>query len=636
LARYLQKLGVAPEILVGICVERSMEMIIGLLGILKAGGAYVPLDATYPKARLALMLRDAQVPVLLTEERLLDDLPEFQGRIVCLDKDQKSICQESDENPVSGVRVDNPAYLIYTSGSTGAPKGVLGLHRGAVNRFNWMWKTYPFEAEEVCCQKTSLSFVDSVWEIFGPLLQGITTIIIPDDVVKDPQLLIQNLASEGVTRIVLVPSLLRLMLDASVDLQSQLTNLKIWISSGEVLSKELAQRFRQSMPESILLNLYGSSEVSADSTWYDTSRGQLLSCIPIGRPIANTQIYLLDSNLKPVPVGVPAELHVGGAGVARGYLNRPELTREKFIPNPFVVGERLYKTGDLARYLPDGNIEFLGRIDHQVKIRGFRIELGEIESVLADNPAVGQAVVLLREDDHGENCLVAYIVPGQRSKPSVSQLVTHLRRKLPDYMVPAAFVPMNCLPLTPSGKVDRRALPAPEQKRPDLDQTYATPRSELEHYLSDMWCDILQIDRVGIHDRFFELGGSSIRAARFVDRLQRELGTSIYIISVFEAPSVSEYATFLKKNYAQTVAEKFPHEVGLAAGQIFTDDSLRDATRRFEATYNEQPPPSGKDDGGSDGTPRAKSSNSRWALAERQRQLRQSQQKLGKKAEETE
>ena len=572
------------------------------------------------------MLKDAQVTVLLTQSRLLNDLPEFQARIVCLDKDWKLIAQKSDENPVSGVKADNPAYLIYTSGSTGTPKGVVGLHRGAVNRFHWMWQTYPFKAHEICCQKTSLSFVDSIWEIFGPLLQGIPIVIIPDEAVKDPHLLLQKLASEGVTRIVLVPSLLRLMLDACEDLQSRLNNLKMWITSGEVISKELAQRFQESMPESILLNLYGSSEVSADCTWYDTSGDMLRPFVPIGRPIANTQIYLLDSNLQPVPIGVSAELHVGGAGLAKGYFNRPKLTREQFIANPFVPGERLYKTGDLARYLPDGNIAFLGRIDHQVKIRGFRIELGEIESILTDHPAVGQAVVVLREDVRGEKCLVAYIVPQEQSTPSVSVLVTYLRQKLPEYMVPSAFVTLNALPMTPSGKIDRRALPAPEHKRPDLDQTYASPRSELEHYLSILWCDILHIDRVGIHDRFFELGGNSIRAARLVDRLQKELGASIYIISVFEAPTVNEYAAFLKKNYSQTVTERFPHEVGLVAGQVFTDGSPGDGTGKSEAGGNEQLPSSSE----------GQSLNPRWTLAERQRQLRQAHQRLRKSTGETE
>ena len=636
LAHYLQKLGVGPETVVGICVERSLEMVTGLLGILKAGGAYLPIDPTYPKERLAFMLRDSQVPVLLTQSRLLAELPEIQARVICLDQDWEVIAQESDETPNSGVRADNPAYLIYTSGSTGTPKGVLGLHRGAVNRFHWMWQTYPFKAHEICCQKTSLSFVDCVWEIFGPLLQGIPTVIIPDEAVKDPQLLVRNLASESVTRIVLVPSLLRVILDAFDDLQNRLGHLNTWITSGEMISEELARRFKESMPEATLLNLYGSSEVSADCTWYDTRGAELRPNIPIGRPIANTQIYLLDSNLQPVPVGVPAELHVGGAGLAIGYYNRLELTKEMFIPNPFVSGERLYKTGDLARYLPDGTIEFLGRIDHQVKIRGFRIEPGEIESALADHPGVRQSVVALRQDDRGENCLVAYIVPKNQGSPSISKLVTYLRQKLPEYMVPSAFVTLNSLPLTTSGKVDRRALPAPEQKRPDLDQAYAAPRSELEQYLSKLWCDILHLDRVGIHDKFFELGGNSIQAARCVHKLQKELGTRIPIISVFEAPTVNEYTEFLKTSYRKVVSEKFPKEVSRVAGPIFNDD-FRGAGQGRPGAISEPQSHSLEEDRYPPGSESGANRRSlRWAHTDRQRQLRQVRRGLKKKTGETE
>ena len=636
LAHYLQKLGVGPETVVGICVERSLEMVAGMLGILKAGGAYLPIDSTYPQERLAFMLRDSQVPVLLTHSRLLSKLPEIQARIISLDQDWEVIAQESNETPTSGATPDHPAYLIYTSGSTGTPKGVLGLHRGAVNRFHWMWHTYPFKAHEVCCQKTSLSFVDCVWEIFGPLLQGIPTVIIPDEAVKDPQLLVQNLASEGVTRIVLVPSLLRVILDAFDDLQNRIGHLSTWITSGETISEELVQRFKESMPDATLLNLYGSSEVSADCTWYDTGGAELRHSIPIGRPIANTQVYLLDSSSQPVPVGVPGELHVGGAGLARGYFNRSELTKEKFISNPFVSGERLYKTGDLARYLPDGTIEFLGRIDHQVKIRGFRIEPGEIESVLIDHPAVKQSVVALREDDQGENYLVGYIVPKSQDKPSISNLVTYLRQKLPEYMVPSAFVTLDALPLTPSGKVDRRSLPAPEQKRPDLDQAYAAPRSELEQFLAQLWCNILHLDRVGIHDKFFELGGNSIQAARCVHKLQKELGTRIPIISVFEAPTVGEYTEYLKKSYRQVVGEKFPNEVIRLAGP-FIHDGFRDAGQGQPGAGGELQAPLSEEaynraGSGSESNRRSR----RWAHTDRQRQLRQVRRRLKKNTGEIE
>ncbi|HID30971.1 MAG TPA: non-ribosomal peptide synthetase, partial [Desulfobacterales bacterium] len=309
LAHYLQKLGVGPEVLVGICVERSLEMVVGVLGILKAGGAHVPLDPTYPKSRLAFMLKDARPSVLITQSHLVESLPEHRALVVCLDTDWEVIARESRETPVSQVTADNLAYVIYTSGTTGQPKGVLGLHRGTINRFSWMWKVYPFGKEELCCQKTSLNFVDSVWEIFGPLLKGVPVLIIPDEVVKDPVQLVETLAKHNVTRIVLVPSLLRAILDTYDDLQKRLPDLQIWVSSGEALLGDIVRRFREIMPSSVLLNLYGSTEVSADVTWYDVTLDTTdVAPVPIGRPLSNTQIYILDRYLQPVPVGVPGEL----------------------------------------------------------------------------------------------------------------------------------------------------------------------------------------------------------------------------------------------------------------------------------------------------------------------------------------
>ena len=411
LAHYLQSKGVGPESRVGIWMERSLEMMVALLGTLKAGGAYVPLDPNYPQERLAFMLGDAQVPVLLTAAKFLGDLPEYAGHVVCMDRDGEAISRESEENLVSRIGPDDAAYVIYTSGSTGTPKGVIGLHRGAVNRLNWMWKAYPFKDSEVCCQKTYLSFVDSVWEIFGPLLQGVPTVIVPDDAVKDPHLLVESLAANHVSRIVLVPSLLRVLLDSFGDLQKRLPELRLWVTSGEEIPLELAKRFREVMPQARLINLYGSSEVSADVTCYEIGDDLQEQRVPIGRPIDNTQVYLLDAYLQPVPVGVHGELYVGGAGLARGYLNRPDLTAERFIPSPFRQGEVLFKTGDLGRYLPDGSIEYLGRRDHQVKIRGFRVELGEIESRIKELEAVSNCVVVLREDRPGDQRLTAYYVP---------------------------------------------------------------------------------------------------------------------------------------------------------------------------------------------------------------------------------
>ncbi|NMG06761.1 non-ribosomal peptide synthetase [Brasilonema sp. UFV-L1] len=550
LAHHLRSLGVEPEILVGICVERSLSMIIGLLGILKAGGAYVPLDPTYPQERLAFMLSDSQVSVLLTQQKLVERLPEHEAQVVCLDTDWDIISKHCQDNPTSISKVDNLAYVIYTSGSTGQPKGVFGLHRGAINRFDWMWQNYPFVQGEICCQKTSLNFVDSVWEIFGPLLQGVPTVIVPDEVVKNPQQFVATLAHNNVTRLVLVPSLLRVLLNTYTNLQFQLPQLKLWVSSGEALSIDLLQQFRQSLPDSTLLNLYGSSEVSADVTCCSLNpHAPLPERVLIGHAIANTQIYILDANRQPVGVGVAGELHIGGDGLARGYLNRPELTAEKFIPNPFsdFSATRLYKTGDLARYLPNGEIEYIGRIDHQVKVRGFRIELGEIEARLTQHPTVGEAVVVVREDVPGDKRLVAYVVSQQELTPTFNELRNFLKENLPDYMVPAAFVPMKALPLTPNGKVDRKALPAPDSLHLQLETTYIKPQTDLEKSIATVWQKALNVEKVGIHDNFFDLGGHSLLMVMVHSQLRQIFQADFSILQLFKYPTISSLAKFFNQ-----------------------------------------------------------------------------------------
>ncbi|NMG20301.1 non-ribosomal peptide synthetase, partial [Brasilonema bromeliae] len=556
LAHYLQNQGVGPEVLVGICVERnaggaasrSLHMIIGLLGILKAGGAYVPLDPAYPQERLAFMLSDSQVSVLLTQQKLVERLPEHKAQVVCLDSDWDIISKYSQDNPTNISKVDNLAYVIYTSGSTGQPKGVFGLHRGAINRFHWMWQNYPFVQGEMCCQKTSLNFVDSVWEIFGPLLQGVPTVIVPDEVVKNPQQFVVTLAHNNVTRLVLVPSLLRILLNTYTDLQSRLPQLKLWVSSGEALSIDLLQQFRQSLPDSTLLNLYGSSEVSADVTCYSLSpNAPLPKCVSIGHAIANTQIYILDANRQPVGVGVPGELHIGGDGLARGYLNRPELTKEKFIPNPFsdFSAARLYKTGDLARYSPSGEIEYLGRIDHQVKVRGFRIELGEIEAHLSQHPKVRENVVIVRSDEADSQRIVAYVVSHSGQTLTVTELRDFLESKLPNYMVPAAFVMLEALPLTPNGKVDRKALPAPDDSRPELEAVYQQPQTEVEQTIARILQELLQIENVGIHDNFFELGGHSLLLVQVHSKLQKIFQRDFPLVEMFQYPTISHLTRYL-------------------------------------------------------------------------------------------
>jgi amino acid adenylation domain-containing protein len=556
LARYLTAHGVNGEHRVGIWMDRSLGLMAALLGTLKAGGAYVPLDPNYPQERLAFMLENAQAEVLLTEKRFIQDLPDYGGHVVCVDRDAEAISRESAENPVGSIGPDNAAYVIYTSGSTGTPKGVIGLHRGVVNRLSWMWRTYPFRAGEVCCQKTALSFVDSVWEIFGPMLQGVPVVIVPGDALKDPQRFIETLAASKVSRMVLVPSLLRALLDGLSDLQQQLPHLMIWITSGEEISVELANRFRQAMPGAKLINLYGSSEVSADVTCYEMAGELAGPRVPIGRPIDNTHLYLLDEALNPVPVGVHGELYVGGAGLARGYFNCPDLTAEKFIPSPFHPNAVLFKTGDLGRRLSDGNVEYLGRRDHQVKIRGHRVELGEIEARIKETDAVNDSVVVLREDHPGDQRLAAYCVAAPGCTLSPNDLRTHLRSKLPDYMVPQHFVEMSSIPLTPNGKVDRRALPKPEAEIASA-STYVAPQTEIERAIAEVWREVLKIEKVGLQDNFFDLGGHSLLLARVLSKIRDLLGKQIPMLALFQFPTIGALCRHLCQAEIQSVsAEK--------------------------------------------------------------------------------
>jgi len=465
LAHYLQKLGVGQEVLVGICVDRSLEMVVGLLGILKAGGAYVPLDPTYPKERLAMMLEDAQVPVLLTQQRLVEKLPKHQAQVVFLDTDWEVITQEREDNPLSSITAENLIYVIYTSGSTGKPKGAMNTHQGLCNRLLWMQENYQLTEVDRVLHKTPFSFDVSVWEIFWPLLTGARLVIARPEGHKDMAYLVELITQQQITTLHFVPSVLQVFLEE--DLLKVCQCLKRVISSGEVLPFELQQRFSTCLIAE-LHNLYGPTEAAIDVTFWACTQTGVPQIIPIGRPIANTQIYLLNQHLQPVPIGVAGELHIGGVGLGRGYLHRPELTAERFIPNPYSnePGRRLYKTGDLARYLPDGNIEFLGRIDQQVKIRGFRIELGEIEAALGQHPAVQQTVVLARSDEGSAKHIVAYVVPIQGFSPTNDELGGFLKAKLPQHIVPSVFVMLEALPMTPNGKVDRQTLSVLNQVQP--------------------------------------------------------------------------------------------------------------------------------------------------------------------------
>ncbi|WP_146180916.1 non-ribosomal peptide synthetase [Limnohabitans sp. 2KL-17] len=526
LAHHLRGLGVGPEVRVGICVRRGLDMVVGLLGILKAGGAYVPLDPGYPGERLAFMLHDADPKVLLTQEALLPELPQYAGQVLCLDRDWGRIGQCAQDKPIDLAGPDDLAYVIYTSGSTGRPKGVELCHGNATTFIAWCQQEFSAEEMRRVLASTSICFDLSVFELFTTLAMGGVVHVI-DRITQ------QDLGSLGLTLVNTVPSAVDALLERG-EFPARLRGLNV---AGEALGAELVARVLEREPQLRVRNLYGPSEDTTYSTWCRQGRGEQVT---IGRPIANTQIYILDGHLAPVPIGVAGELHIGGAGLARGYLNQPELTAEKFIRNPFnpQAGARLYKTGDLARYLPDGKIEYLGRIDNQVKLRGFRIELGEIESALLQHEGVAQAVVAVCEDEPGDKRLVAYVVGKAQRPVPPEDLRSHLGAKLPGYMVPAVYVPMERLPLTPNGKVDRKALPAPSGERA-LTQAYVAPRTETEMTLARIWAELLKVDQVGIHDDFFALGGHSLLATQVMARLRQNLGTDLPLRNLFEAPTVA-------------------------------------------------------------------------------------------------
>jgi amino acid adenylation domain-containing protein/non-ribosomal peptide synthase protein (TIGR01720 family) len=542
IAHYLQKLGVKPDVLVGICVERSLEMVVGLLAILKAGGAYVPLDPDYPTQRLAFMLEDAQVPILLTQKSLISYLPKHHAQVICLDTDwQQIFSYESTKNPYSPLQNTNLAYVIYTSGSTGQPKGAMNTHEGICNRLLWMQDTYKLTAADRVLQKTPFSFDVSVWEFFWPLITGACLVIAQPGGHRDSSYLVKLIQQQQITTLHFVPSMLQVFLN-EVGLE-QCHHLKRVICSGEALAFELQTKFFARLPKVELHNLYGPTEAAIDVTFWQCQQHTPEKVVPIGRPIANTQIYILDQQLQPVPIGVPGELHIGGLGLARGYLNRPQLTKEKFIPNPFSnqPGARLYKTGDLARYRSDGNIEYLGRIDHQVKIRGFRIELQEIEAVLASYPEVQKTVVVVREDEPGNKRLIAYIVPVKESTVSTSKLRQFVKQKLPNYMVPSFFVVLDTLPLTPNGKLDRRSLPIPDNSRPDIEETFVAAQNAVETKLTQIWSEVLGVKQVGIYDNFFALGGDSILSIQVVARANQQ-GLQLTPKLIFQHQTIAELA----------------------------------------------------------------------------------------------
>ncbi len=549
LARALGTYGAGPGVLVGICMERSVEMVVALVGVLKSGSAYVPLDPEYPADRLAFMLADAQCPVVLTQERVVDgvlaSIASADSMMLSIDRDWSRIAADAAAAP-PGVAAgpDDLAYMIYTSGSTGKPKGALNFHRGIVNRLLWMQAEYKLGPDDVVLQKTPFSFDVSVWEFFWPLITGARLVLAEPGGHRDPGYLERVVRERRVTVMHFVPSMLRAFLDGSANMSG--TSLRDVMCSGEALPFDLQERFFAQLPETRLHNLYGPTEAAVDVTYWQCRRNDPRGVVPIGRPVANTRMYVLDPARRPVPIGVPGELYIGGTQVGAGYHRRPELTAERFLTDPFAnaPNARVYRTGDRARWLADGTLEYLGRLDFQVKLRGFRIEIGEIEAALAGVAGVRHAAVVLRSDPGTEPRLVAYSVPVAAEIPA-QVLREALGATLPSYMVPPVFVALATLPLSPSGKLDRKALPAPER---DRSQPAATaPRDSVEARLLRIWQDVLGTKGIGVTDHFNDVGGNSLAAVRVFTRVAKEFGNQLQLAAMLSHDTIEQLAVLLRE-----------------------------------------------------------------------------------------
>ncbi|HEU0113971.1 MAG TPA: amino acid adenylation domain-containing protein, partial [Thermomicrobiales bacterium] len=540
LARVLRRHGVVPGATVGICLDRSPALAAALLATWQAGGVCLPLDPAYPAARLAYMLEDAGARLIVTDARGEAALPAGAGPRLRLDQPFETAAPDLSET--AGDRAgDDLAYLVYTSGSTGQPKGVIGTHRGAVNLCRWLGAAYPFAADDVTAFLASASFVDAVWDLLGPLLNGAATVIVPDVVRKDPERLIELLSDYAVSRLLAPPSLLRAMLDTDADFAAETPRLRLLFSTAETMTPELAQRIAERMPQARLINTYGSSETTAVVITGDVApNAAARPRVPIGRPIANCRVYVLDDRGALAPVGAPGEIAVGGAAIAAGYHGRPELTAERFAPDPFAgdPSSRLFRTGDRGRWLADGSLEWLGRRDRLVKIRGFRVEPGEVEAALLAHPVVREAAVVARAGDGVDPRLVAYVVARETPELAVADLRAFLRRSLPEFLLPAQFVALPALPRTPSGKIDRRALP-PDRERSAPSRP---PRTPTEAALAAIWERLLATRPIGVDDNFFDLGGQSLLVVRAVAAMRDALGVDLPARALFEAPTIAALA----------------------------------------------------------------------------------------------
>jgi amino acid adenylation domain-containing protein len=575
LAHCLRSLGVGPETLVGLCLERSVDLVVGILGILKAGGAYVPLDADYPRSRLEFMLADAQVKFLVTQERLLSRLPATDCQLVCVDRDAARLKNSAGSNPSVNAAADNLAYVMYTSGSTGQPKGV-AIRHASILRLVLGNDYATFGPDRVFLQLATVSFDASTFELWGSLLHGAKLVIAPAGL-PDLWQLEDLVKRHRVTTLWLTATFFNHVVDHQVQ---ALQGVQEILTGGEALSASHIRKAQAALGDAVqLVNGYGPTESTTFTACYRIPQhlSPEVESIPIGRPIANTTVYVLDRQRQPVPIGVPGELYIGGAGLARGYLNRPEMTAEKFFPNPFTnePAARLYRTGDLCRRRGDGNLEFLGRLDEQVKLRGFRIELGEIETVLSEHPSVAQSVVAMREDRPGEKRLVGYCVPAADAALDIPALKRHLQTKLPDYMVPSTFVTLPSFPLMPSGKINRRALPEPDDSRPELDAGYEAPRTAIEQQLATIWCELLARERVGVDDDFFALGGHSLLAVRLFARIDKTFGRKLPLAVLFQHGTIRHLAKLIRESgSALEVASVLPLQPGGVGRPLFLMPSL--------------------------------------------------------------
>ena len=599
LARYLQSTGVKLGDLVTVCLDRSLEMIVTLLAILKAGGAYVPIDPTYPSDRIAYMLNDAKAAALITQTVLSERLPTSTTRVVNLDRIETLIVREKDTNLNLDIAAERLAYVIYTSGSTGKPKGAMNAHRGIVNRILWMQETYRLSPEtDKILQKTPFSFDVSVWEFFWSLSTGASLVFARPEGHKDPEYLARLIAREGITTVHFVPSMLRAFLDSTGLIHCN--SLKRVICSGEALTFELQKRFFQHF-DCELYNLYGPTEAAIDVSYWQCQRNDASGTVPIGYPVANTQLYILNGSLEPMPIGTPGELYIGGMQVGKGYLNQPELTLQKFISNPFGTG-RLYKTGDLAYYRTDGAIEYLGRTDYQIKLRGFRIELGEIESALVEHSQVKEAVVIAVKSQSGQQRLIAYFTKDNTAATPITssvnnealetiELANFLKKMLPEYMVPFTFVMLESIPLTPNGKVDRKALPIPDLARRSRYSEFVAPKTPAEKQLAQIWCALLELEQVSSNDNFFELGGHSLLATQVISRIRENFGVELPLRTLFESSTISTLAIEIEQQENTTRqqaiepisdGDKFP--LSFAQQRLWLIDKLESGTSAYNMT----------------------------------------------------